>query len=621
MVHSRALTADELDSDDASTSERLRDLEHEILEAVATGRTLSDTMLLLCRRVEEMAPEALCSVLAVDEQGRLQHIASPSLPADYSQSIDGTPIGPNVGSCGTAAFRAAAVEVTDIATDPLWSDYRHLALPLGLRACWSSPITASDGRVIGTFAFYHRTPTGPGELERRIVVRCLYHCAIAIEHDLAQSKIQQLAWRDPLTKLPNRAYFEQRAAEALRGKNGQPVATALHYIDLDDFKGVNDSLGHHVGDQLLISVANRLAACVSTSAIVARLGGDEFAILQTDSDDPHAAADQACRVIDSFSKPFTIESHQIRIGATVGIAHAAPHGSNLVELLRKADLALYRAKALGRNRWQSFTPDMDAELQRRRSLQQDLHTALETENLKLHYQPIVDLSSGRIVCFEALLRWQHPEHGLVPPAEFIPLAEESGLIDELGTWVLKQACSEAAQWPDSIGVAVNLSSRQLRNDRFAFDVINVLRASGLAPERLELELTESALLLATPAVTGGLRQLSASGVRIALDDFGTGYSSLSYLRSFPINKLKIDQTFVADLASRPDCAAIVRAIIGLAQDLGMKTTAEGIETEEQRDFVCREGCCEGQGFLFGAPVATFELPMRRAAAWRSQHQM
>ncbi len=585
----------------------VRDLEREILKAVATGSPLSKTMDLLCRRVEEIVPSTLCSVLAVNQNGRLLHLASPSLPPHYAKAVDGVVIGPTVGSCGTAAYRGEPVEVTDIATDPLWADFRSLALPAGLRACWSSPINSSNGRVIGTFAFYYRTPRGPGRIERQIVATCLHHCAIALEHEEARAKIHELAYRDPLTGLPNRAAFHLKVLEALGAARRECGSLAIHYIDLDGFKDVNDTLGHSFGDGLLRAVAERLVSCAIDGATVARLGGDEFAILQGSIKDLGQISELASRVISVFTAPFHIEAHKIRIGASSGIARMPEDGDDPEELLRKADLALYRAKGDGRKRYQLFTPEMDCDLRTRRALENDLRLAVETSGFAVAYQPIVDLASGAVTSVEALARWHRPGHGIVYPGAFIPIAEETGLIDEIGTWVLDQASKCVGDWPAHIKVAVNLSLRQFRQDRFVFNVIRTLNRNNVSPRRLELEITESVLLSNLPSVRAALEELSAIGVQIALDDFGTGYSSLSYLRSFPFNKIKIDKSFVADLGRRPNSTAIVRAVTGLARDLGMKTTAEGVETREQLDLLRHEGCTEAQGYYFSRPVSGSQI--------------
>ena len=590
------------------TDALVRDLEREILKEVATGASLSATMDLLCRRVEEIIPLTLCSVLAIDKNKRLQHLASPSLPQHYSKAIDGVAIGPTVGSCGTAAYLKRPVEVTDIATDPLWSGFKTFALPIGLRACWSSPITSGDGRVLGTFAFYYRTPRGPGTVERQIVATCLHHCAIAIEHEEARTKIHQLAFHDSLTGLPNRASFRKKVLEALNTPLASRGSIAIHYIDLDGFKDVNDTLGHSIGDELL-RVRHRAPGVMLPVRRdrSARLGGDEFALLQIAIEDQAQVTALADRVIAVFDGPFFVDSDKIRISASSGIARAPDDGEDPEELLRKADLALYRAKSKGRRRYQLFTPEMDLQLQSRRSLESDLRTTIETSGFELVYQPIIDLASGDVTAVEALIRWHRPRQGIVYPDVFIPIAEETGLIEDIGDWVLNEACTCAATWRPETMVAINLSLRQLRNERFVFNVVRTLNRTGFSPKRLELEITESVLLSNQRSVRAALGELDAIGVQFALDDFGTGYSSLSYLRSFPFSKIKIDKSFVDDLGRKADSNAIIRAVTGLARDLGIKTTAEGVETREQLELLRAEGCVEAQGYYISKPLSAVKI--------------
>jgi diguanylate cyclase (GGDEF)-like protein/PAS domain S-box-containing protein len=423
----------------------------------------------------------------------------------------------------------------------------------------------------------------------------------------AEARIRHMARHDALTGLANRVLFREEMEKALhRVRRGDRMAVLC--LDLDHFKSVNDTLGHPVGDGLLKSVTDRLRACLGETDTVARLGGDEFAILQVGIDEPEAAAWLARRVIEAVSEPYEIEGHQVVVGASVGIAVAPNNGADADQLLRNADMALYRAKSDGRGVCRFFEPQMDAQLQARRSLELALRKALAKGEFELFYQPLLDLRTDEISGCEALLRWNHPERGLVFPAEFIPLAEEIGLIVPLGELVLRQACLEAAKWPRPIKVAVNLSPAQFKSRNLVAAVVRALAASGLAASRLELEITETVLLLENEATVKTLHELRGLGVRISMDDFGTGYSSLSYLRSFPFDKIKIDQSFVRDLSDKQDCAAIIRAVAGLGSSLGMTTTAEGVETIEQLDQVIAEGCTEVQGYLFSPPRRASELP-------------
>ncbi|TCO43231.1 putative bifunctional diguanylate cyclase/phosphodiesterase [Dokdonella fugitiva] len=591
---------------DDRSSAALQRLQGEILEAIARGEPLQRIADLLCRRVEGLVPDVVCSILVVDAQGRVHSLAAPSLPEPYSHSLDGMSIGPVAGSCGTAAWRGEPVEVTDIETDPLWVDYRHLALPLGLRACWSSPIKARDGRVIGTFAFYYRTCRGPAAIERAIVERCVDLCAIAIEHDAVQAHVQRLAFHDPVTGLANRSAFIERATAALVALAPGEAVNVL-YIDLDDFKAVNDTLGHRLGDQLLGGVAQRLAACIHADAFVARLGGDEFAVLQPCRDAEAEGHQLAARIRAALDEPFDVDDQRVMIGASVGIAHASAPGLDLDELARRADMALYEAKAAGRRTHRFFDAAMDTHVQMRRSLKQDLRAAIEAGAFNLVYQPIVALETGEPVAVEALLRWSHPARGNVPPASFIPVVEEMGLIGPLGDWVLRTACAAAARWPRGIKVGVNLSPLQLRRSGFVLDVVGALQQSGLPAERLDLEVTESALLASDIATRTAINELHDLGVRLSLDDFGTGYSSLQLLRAFPFDKIKIDMSFVRDIGIDADSEAIIRAVIRLARDLGIRTAAEGVETAAQYDWLAHHRCSEVQGFHCSRPLVEADL--------------
>ena len=414
----------------------------------------------------------------------------------------------------------------------------------------------------------------------------------------AEAKINHMAYHDELTGLANRTSFQREIGRALQTSR---TAIAVLCLDLDRFKAVNDTLGHLAGDKLLQIAGERLRSCADEGIFVARHGGDEFAIIQTLGEQPLAATSLAERVISLLSKPYDLEGQHVVIGVSIGIALAPSDGTNAEELVKNADFALYRAKGDGRGTKRFFEREMDAKMQARRKLELDLRSAVINDELELFYQPLVDLQSDRICGFEALLRWHHPERGLVSPNDFIPLAEETGDIEAIGAWVLKTACREAAGWPRDVKVAVNLSPVQFRSGTLALHVVNALAASGLSPSRLELEITESVMLQDTQGTLKVLHELRATGVRISMDDFGTGYSSLSYLRKFPFDKIKIDQSFIRDLADTSDAAAIIKAVVDLGSGLGMSTTAEGVETEAQLLHLRLEGCDEVQGYLISPP--------------------
>jgi diguanylate cyclase (GGDEF)-like protein len=423
------------------------------------------------------------------------------------------------------------------------------------------------------------------------------------ERRQAEAKIMHMARHDALTDLPNRVLFRHKMEQALT----QDEKFAVLFIDLDRFKGVNDTLGHPIGDRLLCAVTQRLQTAVRGSDTVARLGGDEFAIVQIDVK-PTEAAELAGRIIEALSEPFEIFGNHVIIGASVGIAMAPTDGNEPDHLLRNADMALYEAKSNGRGTYHFFQAEMDAQMQARHTLELDLRKALAAGEFELYYQPIVDVGSNEIAGFEALLRWNHPQRGVVSPDEFISVVEEIGMIGSLGDWVLKSACREAASWPEKLTIAVNLSAVQFRSSALALTVASALAMSGLEADRLELEITESVLLQDDRSVLDLLHQIRGLGVRISMDDFGTGYSSLSYLRSFPFDKIKIDRSFVHELGKKDDCIAIIRAVTRLGNNLGMTTIAEGVETEEQLKILRAEGCTQVQGYLFSRPKPAAAIP-------------
>ncbi|MCJ2016929.1 EAL domain-containing protein [Methylobacterium sp. E-065] len=417
-----------------------------------------------------------------------------------------------------------------------------------------------------------------------------------------ESKMRALAYSDTLTDLPNRARFHDLLARhaATCGSDGRAFAVLV--LDLDRFKLVNDTLGHGIGDALLRKTARRLTAALGPRDVVARLGGDEFAVLQVGTAGPEGVETLAARIIELVGRPFLIDGQLVTVGASVGAALAPTDGTEPGALLRNADLALYKAKADGKGTFRRFDPALDARVRARRSLEADLRRAIAVQEFELHYQPLVDARSGRITAAEALVRWRHPERGLVSPADFIPLAEETGLIGPLGQWVLRTACAQAVRWPSHIRVAVNLSPVQFRDLRLAETVKAALTASGLATKRLELEITEGVLLADEERTLATLTRLRAAGVGISMDDFGTGYSSLSYLRRFPFDTIKIDQSFVRQLPGDPESAAIVRAIITMGTCLGMTITVEGVETAEQFAFSAASGCDQVQGYHVSRPL-------------------
>ena len=465
---------------------------------------------------------------------------------------------------------------------------------------FSWEVTATDGRAIH---IVNKPMAGGGW--------------VVTHEDVSQQKefeaqIAHMAHHDPLTDLPNRMLFGAQLEAALRWLKRDEELAVL-FIDLDNFKNINDTLGHQVGDALLKTVAERLRECIRETDEVARLGGDEFVIVQTKVGGPADVANFARRVRETIMQPYELDDHHVIVDTSIGIALAPGDGTTSDELIKNADLALYGAKASGRGTFRFFEQAMDAKMMARHAMELDLRRALVNGEFEVHYQPLVNLEHDRISTCEALLRWDHPMRGQVSPDNFIPVAEESGLITRIGDWVIRQACEDAATWPDDITLAINISPVQFRNENLIQVVTHALATSGLAPERLELEVTEAILLEHTEATLDTLNRLRAFGIRIAMDDFGTGYSSLSYLQKFPFDKIKIDGSFVSGLSDAPESSAVISAITGLASSFRMVTTAEGVETQEQLEMVRSLGCTEMQGHLFSKACSAADVAELLAA--------
>lgn len=586
-------------------------LQREVLEAVALGRSLAAVMDLLCRRVEAMAPELMCSVLEVDAQGRLHPLAAPSLPASYSQALDGVQIGPSVGSCGTAAWRRSPVEVQDIATDPLWADFSALALSYGLAACWSTPILLTPERVGATFALYYREPRAVALFHRRMVEACTQLCRVALMHQENQREIERLAYYDAVTGLANRTLFGERARQSLQMAARMDTPVAMLLLDIDRFKTINDSLGHQPGDEVLAEVARRLGACLRDTDTLARLGGDEFVALL-----PSCGASDAAQVADKLIEALK-PAHKLRsevvaiLSASIGISVYPDDGQDLEQLLKHADIAMYEAKRAGRACARFYLRAMNQSLDERLALETALRRALSSQALQLHFQPKLRLVDDALIGVEALLRWTDPELGAVAPDRFIPVAEECGLINALDSWVLEAACTQLAAWQRAglavPGVAVNVSPLRFYQDDVAAHVRHLLHQHQLHAKQLTLEVTERLMLDDHQRSLEQLAALHAMGVQLSVDDFGTGYSSLSYLKRLPVSELKLDKSFVRDLEIDPDDRALASAVIGIGRSLGLGVVAEGVETPGQRQVLMDAGCPIAQGYGLARPMSAEAL--------------
>ncbi len=582
-------------------------LQYKLLHAMAEELPLTQLMDLVCREVEHIAPEVVASILAVDVQGQLQPLAGPSLPSGFSKAIAGLPIGPDVGSCGTAAWRGEPVTVTDIATDPLWTPFKDLILPHGLVACWSSPIKAHDGRVLGTFAFYYRTLRGPDALHQRLIDVSLHLCALAMEREESRAHIHHLAFYDALTSLPNRKMLRTKAERAVVESQRAQAPLALLFVNIDRFKYVNEEQGHGAGDALLSEIANRLSQEVRGRDLVGRQAGDEFVAVLSECSTEQAAV-AAERLLAAIAAPVTLPSGAtVHPNASVGVAMFPEDGQDFDTLLRQADLAMHQAKHDGRGCLRFFNDAMNRRTLERLLLEAALREALRLGQLRLHYQPQVSGPAGSVLYgVEALARWEHPQLGAVSPAQFIPLAEECGLIDELTRWALGEACRQMADWRARgvavPRVAVNVSARNFQNSSLPGLVAELLRQHGLHPQDLTLEMTESVAMDTTKCVSATIDAVQSLGVYLSLDDFGTGYSSLGYLHRLPIHELKLDKSFVQDLADNAAAQALTNTVLRIGDGLDLTVVAEGVETKMQADFLTARGCPVLQGYLYARPL-------------------
>jgi diguanylate cyclase (GGDEF)-like protein/PAS domain S-box-containing protein len=582
-------------------------LQHRVLEAMVRESPLSEVLELICHEVEHIAPEITASILGVSEQGVLQSLVGPSLPADYARQLDGIPIGPVCGSCGTAAWRNETVRVDDIATDPLWVEHRHRILPLGIVACWSTPIHNSQGRVVGTFAFYFKSPRvqAAETFHQLMVDACVHLCALALEREHTRQRIRQLAFYDGLTGLPNRSLLQAKADQAIAAATRSMEKLAVLFIDLDRFKQVNDSLGHPAGDELLRQIAVKLLQDLRACDIAGRLSGDEFVVVLPQSD-VEQTTDMVERLLQLLGSPVTVAGVALAASASVGIAMFPDDGRDMETLLHRADMAMYQAKSSGRGCFSFFSSEMNQLAQERLALETALRSAILTRQLHLHYQPQVDMETGKLYGVEALARWTHPELGEISPVRFIPLAEECGLIADLGHWALREACRQLSAWRAQglavPAVSVNLSPTSFHNLDLPRMIADTLEINSLTSQDLTLELTESILLDTNPSTMKTIAEVHANGIRLAMDDFGTGYSSLSYLRRLPVNELKLDRSFVADLENDETARALSAAILGIGKSLHLTVVAEGVETAEQNTLLREQGYPVAQGYLFSRPL-------------------
>ena len=590
---------------DITESRQLWSLQQLIMTALADEIPITEIADQLCRRVEEIAPDVVSSLLHIDAEGLIHPLGGPSLPDDYSRSLDGVAIGPEIGSCGSAAYHGKAVLAEDLDSDPRWQPYKTRPLEVGLRACWSSPIKAKDGRVIGTFAFYFRECRAPSRWHERIVEACVRLGALAIERKEARAQIAQLAYYDTLTGLPNRARLRHLISEAIaQVVDGKSVALA--FLDIDNFKDVNDSLGHSAGDEMLVEFAQRLRTQIQPGDVLGRLGGDEFVIVLPERDAAGASL-VASRIAEALGPPLKLGTRQVPVSASMGISIYPDNATDLDTLIQQADAAMYKAKQAGRATYRFFSADMNRLAEQRLAYSAALRAAIAGGGLSLHYQPQIRTSDGSLHGIEALARWHDPLLGEVSPAKFIPLAEECGLIEQIGLWSIREACRQMAEWRaaglDIPCVSVNLSPINFQNAGLASAVAEILTEYGLPPEILMLEVTESVFLNEHSVAIETMSAIRKLGTGLSLDDFGTGYSSLNRLAHLPIRELKIDRSFMRDVESDPAARAVVTTVVRVGQSLQLTVVAEGVETEGQRNLLSKLGCDVVQGFLYAPALS------------------
>ncbi len=589
----------------------------EILELVAKGRPLSETLDALCAAVEQHVPGARTAVQLLDEAGRgLVCAAAPAMPESFSRAAATLAVGPQAGASGAAVATGSEVIIADVASDPGFRAHRDGCLANDIAAIWAIPIrSASGGAVLGAFTVYHRFARGPRDDERQLLGQIVHLAAIAVDRKAFESRLAHQAHHDPLTGLPNRSLFFEFLTHALARSSRSGSAVAVLFLDLDRFKYVNDSFGHDAGDELLGTLAERLQRVVRPGDTIARFGGDEFVVLCEDLPADTAserAIEVAERLIDVVQSPFSCQGQAHFLSTSIGIACSMGVDARPEALLRDADAAMYRAKERGKGRWEVFDEAMRMSVVQRVETENALHRAIERNEFDVFYQPVLSLRDGQCVGAEALVRWRHPERGLVSPTEFITLAEETGLVVPLGQLVLEQACRQAEVWRRSRGddrftISVNLSARQLARTELVSDVAGALSSTGLPPSMLCLEITESVLMDDVEMSLAAIRSLKALGIRLSIDDFGTGYSSLGYLKRLPVDAVKVDRSFVDGLGTDPEDSAIVAAVVNLGHTLGLTVVAEGVETGVQLDELVALGCDQAQGFLFSAAKPATEL--------------
>ena len=593
------------------------EIDRYILEKIHSGTPLHDVLNDLVKKVEALHKDMICTILLLDKDRKsLRCIAAPSMPEAYNQALDGLQIGDEVGSCGSAAFTGERVIAEDIKKHPYWLPYQSLVNLTNARSCWSQPIKNPENRVLGTFAIYHLYPTTPTENEVRLIERYAYLAQLALERKAHEDEINHVGLHDPLTNLPNRRLLVDRLQQAIDACVRTGHYGAAMFIDLDSFKSLNDSKGHDFGDLMLTEVASRLTKHTRAGDTVARLGGDEFIVmipaLEGDYNKSVLFVELIGeKVLDVLSQVYILNGYEHYCTASIGISLFCDDSLSVASILKHADTAMYQSKSAGRNTLRFFDPSMQEAVESRLSMQRDLRKAISENQFTLHYQIQVDHQT-KIIGVEALIRWHHPLRGQVPPFAFIPIAEDTGTILQIGHYVLLTACRQLKTWESNpktknLDLAINVSLYQLKQPDFVDVVKAVLAETKANPEQLKIELTESMVVDNIDETIKKMQQLQSIGVRFSMDDFGTGHSSLASIKHLPISQLKIDKSFVNDIAINPNDAAIAKTIIAMGNILGLNVIAEGVESKAQLETLKLHNCPMFQGYLFSKPIPINEL--------------
>ncbi len=597
------LVGTHVDMTERKTAEVFDRKNAEILEMIAIGRPASDIYDAIALMYEARHPGMRCSMLELADN-KLLHGGAPSLPKEYCDAVHGLEYGLSVGSCGTSTYTGQRVLVENIETDPKWAKIKHYALPHGMRCCWSEPIKNSSGKVLGAFGMYYDQPALPNAVELHDLVSAARLAGIVMERDQAQKRIRILAYTDELTGLASRAAFSQHLAEITKISARHNRRFGLLYIDLDDFKAVNDSLGHDAGDLLLKTIAKRLVNTCREIDFIARLGGDEFCILIEEVDEDYAA-NVAKRCLDAIAQPIEIYSRKLTPACSIGIAYYPDDGKDLSALLKAGDTSLYTAKGNGKNQYAFYKAELTHKAEYRFHVEQNLREAIEKQQLSLVYQPQIEVNTGEIFGFEVLSRWHHPELGQIPPIDFIATAEKIGMIKPLTEWVIRTACSQLVAWKKdgfhTLRMAVNISPSLFLDKEFASLIKRILEEVGIVPAELELEVTES-VVQTDPRNLSIFKNLKDLGVLLAIDDFGTGYSSFASLKHLKVDYLKIDKYFVDGMLVDKQALTLISSMIEMGHKLGYGIIAEGVEKSEQLNILRDLGCEKVQGYLFSKPV-------------------